>query len=866
MGRLSSSSSGGRLSGSGGSGRLSSKQDLKTIEGLTSYAQSVGLGKEVDKIVNKKQKLSALQRLSAGLGAFNPAEAMLTSAPLDKSPILKDRIKGAGTFVGTYAKNIAQGLASAVTGKEYIKNRRTFKDVAKANGIENKILAGGIGFVGDVLLDPTTYFGGAIAKGIAKGVSGTANVALKGVGKIAPKTEAGLRLAGQGVKDAAGKAFKFGYGTSKGVAEKGLIISSKLDKAKADIVASNLSRLGTGTLSRSQQEELVQKLLEGKRAEFAAGRGTVAGKTAAQEAAKSTDPLVQKTIEEQSIRSKEFAKKAGITDPFEIYFPGLKKDSVRGFIEGTSNLKVGSEGYLKQFRNLLTDEQLVKNPAEAFAKREFDITKDLIVRDELSQVIAQYGKPANAFKNLDDALAAGYRVVREKGQFGKVIGYLLETDKKFLDSLITPEFTSIDMLAKTTGFDALTALFKRSVTGLFPSFHVRNYVSGHIQNFEVLGVNALNPKIIASAQKMAYRLAKDDKNLFKGALGKETQAFADRFGSSSQYIADIADATATGNITKVKSLNPLSAKSLIFRKARAVGNFIETQQKATAFLTARSMGKNVDEALELAARAGFDYRALTGFESKVLRRLIPFYSFTRKNIELQLRTLGENPERINQILALFDNIQSELTEEEKAALPDYAKEGFVLKTGTSKSGLAEIAAGFGTPVEAFAGLFGYGEKNFTEKQLTTLNNIVKYPLEKAVGKDFFKDRPIKDVFYAQEYQKMPQFIKDYLGLRKVVSKDFKTGQEKVRYVADPNKLHLLRQLPTSRGVGYLYNIYNPDTSADTKGLYAFTGIRPSPLDIETIQYFKDKDKREELEDLLIRSGVIKRFENVYVPK
>lgn len=439
MGRLSGTSSGGRLSSGSRGGRLSApKQDVSSIEGLAKYAESLGYGEEVDKIVNKKKKLSALQRIGAGLGAFNPAEAILQSDEKSRSSDLGTRIEGAGKFIATYGKNIVQGLGSAVTGNDYDKGRRTFKDVAEKAGIENKILKGGIGFVGDVLLDPTTYFGGAIARGIFGGVKATSNVALKAIGKIAPDTEKGLRLAGKGARDAFGKAFQFGYGTSKGLANKGLDISSRLDKAKLDIVTDNLNRLGTGVLSRSQQQELVEKMLQAKRAEFAKGVGTEAGKKAALKAGRSSDPVVQQAITEQATRSKEIAKAAGIKDPFEIYFPGLKKESLRGFIEGTSNLKVGSQGYLKQFKNLLTDDDLIKNPAEAFAKREFDITKDLLVKKELSEIVFQYGKPIKAFKSTNEALAAGYREVKEKGIYGKSLGYLLEADKKFLDNLITP--------------------------------------------------------------------------------------------------------------------------------------------------------------------------------------------------------------------------------------------------------------------------------------------------------------------------------------------------------------------------------------------------------------------------------------------
>ena len=887
-----SAATGGGGFGSLGKPKISplKSSSITPSEDLVDKAEEVGLEDEAQNIVDTTPKLSYLQRLSKGLSILNPAEAILTGMEEDS----------VGAGIKKYVTGAGKGLASAVTGEDYEGERRYFSDVAEKAGIDNAILKFGIGLAGDILLDPSTYFGGAIIKGIGKGAATTGKVALKTVGKVAPKVEEGLRLAGQGAKEALGKGFVYGFGTTDDLAQRSLTIQSKLAKAKEGIVSSNIARLGTGVLSKSQQDELVTKLLAGKRAEFAVGKGTKAGIEAGAKAARSSDDVVQKLITEQSTRSKGFAKLAGLNDPYEVYFPGLKNDSVKGFVEGTRKLKVGSEGYLKQFKDLLTDDQLIKNPAEAFAKREFEIVKDSIIKSELKTIVKDLGKSVDDFDSIDDAIRAGYQPVFEKGigikprsffpaetkaggkvvamgKLKKPLGYIKDVDAKFLNDLITPEFTTIDMLAKATGFDALTSLFKRSVTGLFAPFHVRNYMSGHIQNFEVLGVDALNPKHIAVGQKIAYKLSVGDKTLFKGPFGKQMQAFAERFGTSSQYISDIADATKGAGNLPGKLLSKASLKETVktaglgqqaihFRVARTVGNFIETQQKATAYVTALNQGKTVKEALKLAERAGFDYRALTQFESKVLRRIIPFYSFTRKNLELQLRTLGENPQRINQIIRSLENTSEifggKLTEEERAGLPDYLKEQLLIKTGVTKSGLPEIAAGFQTPVEQPGSIIG---NNPLRRIFSTLNPLVKAPMERAVNLDFFRNRELKSVVEAGEYGKAPQFLKDWLEVVEVEKKN-KDGSTRKTYTANPYKLHLLRNLPTTRGFNYLGQVFSEETTTEYKWLNAITGFKPRPIDIETVNYFRERDKQRELEDLLIRAGVLKRFERTYEPK
>lgn len=855
MGRLSGSNSGGRLKGR--------SRDLGTVETLADIARRRGLGSEADRIT-EKPRLSFLQRLSKGLGAFNPAESLITGAE-----------EGIGRGIVEYGKNVAQGLGSAVTGRDFEGERRSFSDVAEKLGVENSIAKFGIGVLGDIFLDPSTYFGGAIARGIGAGAKVAGGAGLRGIGRLAPETEAGLRLAGKGVKDALGRGFVFGYGTSGDLATRTLNLSSKLNKAKEGIVRSNLERLGTATLSKSQQDELVNKLLAGKRAEFAGASG--------REAAQSADPLVQKTIGEQSARSQRFAEQAGIQDPYEIYFPSLKKDNLKNFFENSRSLRVGSEGYKKEFRNLLTDEELVRNPAEAFAKREFEIVKDNLVRKELRTAIRDFGKPVDAFASEEEALKAGFKLVKEKGMFGKAVGYLPEADKKFLDNMISPEFTTIDAIARATGFDAVSALFKRSVTGLFAPFHVRNYVSGNLQNFEVLGAAALNPKNIAAGQKLAYKIAKGEK-FGNDKMGKAFKAFEDRFGTSSSYIADIADATRPGRFSDsgskfgldkagvIKTIKTagLSSEGIPFKTARTIGNYIESQQKATAFITALGQGKTTKEALDLAARSGFDYRALTPFESKVLRRVIPFYSFTRKNIELQLRTLGENPQRINQIISTLENLQGGLSQEEYDKLPDYAKEQFVRKFGVNEQGLPEVSVGFGTPIEAFSVLFGSdrptrgGFSDTIRRTAATLNPIFKLPLERAFNRDFFRDRPLDEVVEATEYAKAPEWVKDFLQATPVEKKN-KDGTRRTVYNANPFRLQLLRNLPTTRGATYMSAIFG-DASDTSKIFNAVTGVKPRAIDLDTVAYFRDRDQRRALEDLLIRAGVLKRFEQVYNPQ
>lgn len=866
-----------------GSLGIKKKLDLNTIEGIKQRAIDLGYGKEVEKITDTTPKLSVLQRLGKGLSALNPAQAI--SVGLEK---------GLGSGLLEYPKSIGRGIASAITGKDYEIDRKYFADIAEKMGIKNGIAKFGIGFVGDVLLDPSTYFGGALLKGVGTIGKGVGSSLLKGVGKVAPEVETGLRIAGTGLQDALGKAFQYGYKATKGAREDVLTFLSKEQQAKLSLAADNLNRLGTGVLTKSQREELALKMIAGKRAEFAAREAgktlEEAGKIARETALKDTTPKVAKTIEEQISRSKQFAE--DITEnPYETYFPFIKKDKLQKFLNESRGIKIGSEGYKKQFRNLLSNENIELDPAKAFFTREAQITSDKMTREFLDYFVSKYGKSLTEFKNSDEALLNGYKLIKEKGIFGKELGYVTDWDAKLIRDSISPEFQTINMLAKATGFDAITSLFKRSVTGLFLPFHVRNFMYGMIQNFETLGIDALNPQNIAVGQKIAYLIGKGEKitdNLVdlggkKIKFSEIVKPFAERFSGDSFYNTDFD--LALKNSGELKSISGLFSKQRIketlktaglgqeaipFKIGRGIGQFIEHQQKATAYITALSQGKSIDDALRLAETAGFDYRALTRFESQIMRRLIPFYSFTRKNIELQLKTLGENPQRINQVLRFFGNVSEPLSEEEKKNLPSFIRESLGVKLQDTPDGLKQYISSFGTPIEAFTQLFG---SNPILRAISMTNPLIKTPVEIGIGKDSFRQLDLKDVYNAKEYKLAPQIVKDLLDIsevkkpiyKEVNGKLIKTGV-RIYYNADPVRLLIARSLFTSRGISYLDQVFGNDMQGFVKFLKTTTGFKPQQVDIEQQKYFKEKEQREKIEDLLLKTGDIKEFRNVYIPK
>ena len=649
------------------------------------------------------------------------------------------------------------------------------------------------------------------------------------------------------------------------------------------------------------------------------------------------DPTVKKALMERLARNAKLASAAGIKDPFVMYAPSIAKDlpekqRIINFFSGTRGMKVGSKNYTKEFRNLLKDEELLKDKS-LFLRVEDEIVTNKLTEEFLKKAVDDYGVPLTAFRSEREAMAKGYRVLKEKGIFGKEVGYILENDWKFLNSHMNNNYKVFDAIAKATGFDVATSLFKRSVTGLFAPFHVRNFASGEIQNFELIGKVAQAPKVQAAGLRLGSKISSGDFSSvvdpFSDGLitvGKKVKKFGNdevvelhgktwklneigeaierRFGGSSRYNTEYNSLTGDADKfldakvwskdaikewsksfkTFKLSKNPiegiLGENNPIFRQARVIGSWVEMQQKSKLVVGALEKGLSMEEALRIAAKGGFDYRALTMFESKILRRIIPFYSFNRKNLELQLRVLGTNPQRINQVIRSIENAQNlfetDMTTEEKKNLPAYLQEYLSFSIGRTREGVPQFVRNFGTPIEAFAELVKFqaeGKSTIERTFLGTLSKVnpyLKVPIELGIGKDSFRQRDLKESYSAKEFELLtqtgPKFFIDWLRLKKVVKKDFATGLQRTTYVADPERLLVARSLFTSRGFTYFNNVFNGDIEGFFKILDWVSGIRTAEVDVERQAGFTDRRRREELGDLLRRNGVLSEFNKLFIPK
>lgn len=163
------------------------------------------------------------------------------------------------------------------------------------------------------------------------------------------------------------------------------------------------------------------------------------------------------------------------------------------------------------------------------------------------------------------------------------------------------------------------------------------------------------------------------------------------------------------------------------------------------------IGANASEkASSLVRFTYFDYHAMTSFEKNVMKKIFPFYSFTRKNLEFQLRTLALSPEKFTRLPKMFEdwNKAQEFNSEET---PDYIKDKMYLPIVTGdKVKFLKV----GLPQQDIAEVF-----SSNGSILSRLNPFAKLVLETITGKDTYTQKdttPMKSLesIFWTPYQKL----------------------------------------------------------------------------------------------------------------
>ena len=335
-------------------------------------------------------------------------------------------------------------------------------------------------------------------------------------------------------------------------------------------------------------------------------------------------------------------------------------------------------------------------------------------------------------------------------------------------------------------YDGAQNWWKMWSLGARPAYHSKNTI-GNLWNNYLAGVNT--PKPYADAAAFQVKLAKNNMN---GSIaGYKTdelyEAMATRgiFGEG-QYSGDIA--RTVEDVLKGGSSNPftLSTRNPILRGGFKVGQTIEDNARIALFIDSLNKGKNFDEAASQVRKYLFDYGDLSPFERSTLKRLMPFYTWSRKNLPLQLEAIVRHPDKVNKLNLARENIQFETDVPDiedvpdyiRSAMPIYGAEKFLGEPavpGTAKAITLQNLIPFSDlttftkflDTETAAPMTERGKLSSTiSTALGGVSPLLKAPVEYMANYDFFRRKNIEE-FKGQTAdmlgQKMPVHLAKLLS-------------------------------------------------------------------------------------------------------
>lgn len=150
-------------------------------------------------------------------------------------------------------------------------------------------------------------------------------------------------------------------------------------------------------------------------------------------------------------------------------------------------------------------------------------------------------------------------------------------------------------------------------------------------------LNIVN-KVIGPDGKV-IKIPMNSKQLMDAFRQEGLEGFGQIYGDIGRTTKNVVE-----EISEQAGIKKKSVPKKIFEGGKQVGSMIETNAKLAMFLDQLAKGKTIKESAEHVRTYLFDYSDITRFE-KGLKMFIPFYTFTRKNLPLQLKSLVERPDK-----------------------------------------------------------------------------------------------------------------------------------------------------------------------------------------------------------------------------
>jgi len=305
-------------------------------------------------------------------------------------------------------------------------------------------------------------------------------------------------------------------------------------------------------------------------------------------------------------------------------------------------------------------------------------------------------------------------------------------------SRVTPEMTPEGIKNFIHYYDEVLNFWKMSVTSLWLSFHTRNAMS----NTWLAWLGGLrNPLMFKTATDVQLygRALRKGKNLIDSIvkIGEKQFKLSELYQMSGEtgilgsgwLGGDFIRKTNVGKQTVAQHLWDIP------NEVRRVGTAVENNARVALFIDRLAKGSDVSEAAMWTKKFLFDYTHLTEFERNTMKRVVPFYTWLRKNIILQLEQIVKQPGQYTAMSHLREGIDSMSPETEEKFLPKWMREEeMFFKYPVKKPAFFNLDL----PFQDLANIFSL------RMWASATTPLVKGMFEVAANKDLWRGKPLAD--------------------------------------------------------------------------------------------------------------------------
>ncbi len=508
------------------------------------------------------------------------------------------------------------------------------------------------------------------------------------------------------------------------------------------------------------------------------------------------------------------------------------------------------EGTIREINAFFREKYGIKNFFEpdafkAFALRKAEHIKFIDTQKFLEAAKARFGI------RIDKATSTfidGVRFVESTNP--QLKGWLLpEPIVKHLDDTLKFLTNEETMRGFVKFYDKLLNIWKVNVTGMFPAFHTRNFIGGTFNNW-LAGIKVTD-------NLDAWKILQGDDIVIKTKIGtkytgKQVLDLAERYGVRGQPgMMDVyRQVERTIEEITAKNIKRIGLKAS--NAPRAVMEFVEDRLRLPLFINRLKKGYSPAEAAKDVFRFHFDYMPETGFtnfERIFMKRIIPFYTWTRNNIPLQLEMMMRQPGKYAGLEKLRYAIMGKEGEEEMKWLPEWMQEMFIFKLPGLKDDLGRsLWMQLDLPIEDINKL--PISSSGIREIASMLSPFLKFPIERYMNRNFYfggdiwnpdLPRELQTTKTIEQLKHLPNPIKKFLNFREVKYRDWRYPDEKrfiTRYEMDARKLHIIQSF-IGRYYSTLSGLFDEDVPVEWRISRYVGGVPIRPILIE-----EEKEKRE----------------------